>query len=383
MSQGMLVRRLQVSFPARALPLLTGRADQIFSSSPCFVRRLKLLFQEAPAQESPPPSSFTVVLHRIIDILNTPLIQQEGQFKITIKSLIMLVLVIFAATFVSRYTRRFLQKRVMPKFHHLDRGLQFTLLRVLHYVIMLFATLWAIKLGFSIDLTGIAVILGFLSVGIGFGLQYVAADLASGFILLFERPMRVGDRIRLDDTIEGRVENISLRSTIIITNENMAVIVPNSRLTQNRFVNYSYSNQSVRINIPIGVAYGSDLQKVSKALVEAANCIKEVLPKPPPRPHFKGFGDSSLDFEIRVWINEPHKHPQIRSKINYQIYRLFSEYEIEIPFPTRDLNLRSGTVKFAKDGSDLKGLEAMLDDNADEIEEELVSSPKTASEPRH
>jgi small-conductance mechanosensitive channel len=336
-----------------------------------------LIFQEAQAQEAP-QSSFTAFFKRVTEILNTPLIQQEGQFKISIMSILMLILVIFLATVVSRYTRRFLQKRVMPRFHHLDRGLQFTLLRILHYVIMLFATLWAIKLGFSVDLTGIAVILGFLSVGIGFGLQYVAADLASGFILLFERPMRVGDRIRLDDSIEGRVENISLRSTIIITNENMAVIVPNSRLVQNRFVNYSYSNQAVRINIPVGVAYGSDLQKVSKALVEAAKCVKEVLPKPAPRPHFKAFGDSALDFEIRVWINEPHKHPQIRSKINYQIERLFREQEIEIPFPQRDLHLRSGTVKFAQNGSDMEDLEAIIGGD----EEEELNSAEAASNPR-
>lgn len=336
-----------------------------------------MIFQEAQAQEAP-QSSFTAFFKRITEILNTPLIQQEGQFKISIMSILMLILVIFLATVVSRYTRRFLQKRVMPRFHHLDRGLQFTLLRILHYVIMLFATLWAIKLGFSVDLTGIAVILGFLSVGIGFGLQYVAADLASGFILLFERPMRVGDRIRLDDSIEGRVENISLRSTIIITNENMAVIVPNSRLVQNRFVNYSYSNQAVRINIPVGVAYGSDLQKVSKALVEAAKCVKEVLPKLAPRPHFKAFGDSALDFEIRVWINEPHKHPQIRSKINYQIERLFREQEIEIPFPQRDLHLRSGTVKFAQNGSDMEDLEAIIGGD----EEEELNSAEAASNPR-
>ncbi|HEX8183421.1 MAG TPA: mechanosensitive ion channel domain-containing protein, partial [Blastocatellia bacterium] len=315
---------------------------------------------------------------RITDVLNYDFINQP-QFRISIMSLLLLVLVLLIASLVSRYTRRFLQKRVLPRFHHLDRGLQFTLLRIIHYVIMIFATLWAIKLGFSIDLTGIAVILGFLSVGIGFGLQYVAADLASGFILLFERPMRVGDRIKLDEGTEGRVENISLRSTIIITNENMAVIVPNSNLVRNRFINYSYSNQSVRLNIPVGVAYGSDLQKVSRALVEAAKCVKEVLPTPPPRPHFKGFGDSALDFEIRVWINEPHKHPQIRSKINYQIDRLFREYEIEIPFPTRDVNLRSSSIKFAQNGSGSEVIEAVSDE---EIEEEDLNDAETASEPR-
>lgn len=336
-----------------------------------------MLFQGAQAQEAPSQSSFTVIFNRITGILNTPLIEQQGQFKITIMSLLMLVLILFLASVVSRYTRRFLQKRVLPRFHHLDRGIQYTLLRIFHYMIMILATLWAVKLGFSVDLTGIAVILGFLSVGIGFGLQYAAADLASGFILLFERPMRVGDRIKLDDSIEGRVEKINLRSTIIITNENMAVIVPNSKMVQNRFINYSYSNQAVRINIPVGVAYGSDLQTVSKALVEAAKCVKEVLPTPAPRPHFKGFGDSSLDFEIRVWISEPHKHPQIRSKINYQIYRLFREYNIEIPFPQRDLNLRSGSVKLSQNGADSIAIDAIL---GEEIEEE-ASSPNAVSNP--
>jgi small-conductance mechanosensitive channel len=331
-----------------------------------------LLFQE----EAPPQSSFAAIFKRITEILNTPFIKQEGQFSISIMSLLLLVLIFVGAWFFSRFARRFLQKRVLPKFHHLDRGLQFTLLRITHYVIMMLATMWAIKLGFSVDLTGVAVILGFLSVGIGFGLQYVAADIASGFILLFERPMRVGDRIKLDEGIEGRVENISLRSTIIITNENMAVIVPNSNLVQNRFTNYSYGNQSVRLNIPVGVAYGSDLQKVSRALVEAAKNVKEVLPTPAPRPHFKGFGDSALDFEVRVWINEPHKHPQIRSKINYQIDKLFREYEIEIPFPQRDLRLRSGSVRFAQNGSDLKAIEAFTD----ETEEEEISLPETNRE---
>jgi potassium-dependent mechanosensitive channel len=132
------------------------------------------------------------------------------------------------------------------------------------------------------------------------------------------------------------------------------------------------------LNIPVGVAYGSDLQKVSRALVEAAKGVKEVLPTPAPRPHFKGFGDSALDFEIRVWINEPHKHPQIRSKINYQIDRLFREYEIEIPFPQRDLHLRSGAVKFAQNGSDVKDIVALSDD---EIDEEEINTPETMTEP--
>ncbi len=224
------------------------------------------------------------------------------------------------------------------------------------------ALLWAVRVGFSVDLTGVAVILGFLSVGIGFGLQYLAADVASGFILLFERPLRVGDRLKIEDMIEGRVENIRLRSTVIITNENLAVIVPNSKLTQNHVINYSYGHsQTVRINISVGVAYGSDVKTVAKALVEAASSVKEVLPDPPPRPHFQEFGDSSLNFQVRVWINQPHKHPQIRSKINFAIDEAFRKYNIEIPFPQRDLHLRSGRVRISGGGESEREIQVVAD----------------------
>ena len=165
------------------------------------------------------------ILSRIIYYLNYPFINQE-QYKVSLLSLLLLVVIIAASTIVSRYTRRFLQKRILPR-SSIEIGLQYTLLRVVHYLIIMAGVLYALKLGLSIDLTSIAVILGFLSVGIGFGLQYVASDVISGLILLFERPIRVGDRIKMEN-IEGRVEAISVRATLVITNDNMAVIVPNS-----------------------------------------------------------------------------------------------------------------------------------------------------------
>jgi len=298
------------------------------------LRGLTLILQEAA-----PTSLGDSVLARVIRILNYPFVNQT-EFRVSILSLLLLALVIFVAALVSRYVRRFLDKRVLPMVH-IEAGLRYTLLRLVHYAVILLGVLYGLKIGFSVDLTSVAVILGFLSVGIGFGLQYIASDIVSGFILLFERPIRVGDRLRLKDGIEGRVENISLRSTTILTNENMAIIVPNSKLVQNEFVNYSYPTQKVRLNIPVGVAYGSDLDQVSEALVEAARSVEEVLAAPDPRVHFSAFGDSSLNLEIRVWINEPHKHPQIRSKINFAIDRVFRERKIEIPFPQRDVHLRS------------------------------------------
>ncbi len=168
------------------------------------------------------------MLERIIRVLNYPFVNQE-EFKVSILSLLLLVLVVGIATIVSRYLRRFLESRFLPKIN-VEAGLRYTLLRLVHYAIIALGVLYGLKIGFSVDLTSVAVILGFLSVGIGFGLQYIASDMVSGFILLFERPIRVGDRLRLKEGIEGRVEKISLRSTIILTNENMAVIVPNSKL---------------------------------------------------------------------------------------------------------------------------------------------------------
>lgn len=308
-------------------------------------------------QDDPPQSSFSAILEKILHVLNTPFINpQGGQFNVSIMSLFLLILIIFLATRVSLYIRRFLEKRVLPRFHHIDSGLRYTLLRVLHYVIMILAVLWAVKIGFSIDLTGVAVILGFLSVGVGFGLQYIASDLASGFILLFERPLRVGDRLKLGDT-EGRVESIRLRSTTLITNDDVTIIVPNSELVRNKVVNWSYCNR-VRIKIPIGAAYGSDVSKVTEALKEAARNAERTMKDPPAKVYLKGFGDSAIDFELLVWIDKPHDHQQIRSDINYEIERLFREQEIEIPFPQRDLHLRSSSVEIGQNGYALKPVEA-------------------------
>jgi len=290
------------------------------------------------------------MVEKILHYLNYEFTIQS--FRFSVMSLLLLVLVIVFAVSVSRYARRILRERILPRMG-LDAGIQYALLKVTHYSIVILGVLYALKIGFGVDLTSVAVILGAMSFGIGFGLQFIAADLLSGFILLFERPVRVGDRIRLKDNLEGRVDAISIRSTVIITNENVGVILPNSKLLQNDLINYSYGSQTVRLNIPVTVAYGSEIEKVCRALVEAAQSVEEVLDSPPPRPHFSGFGDSALDFEIRVWIREPHKHPQIRSDVYFQIERLFRHYKIEVPFPQLDLRLRSGSVILNRNGSEL------------------------------
>ena len=196
----------------------------------------------------------------------------------------------------------------------------------------------ALKQAFNLDLTSIAVVFTALSVGIGFGLQYIAADIASGFILLFERPIRIGDRITIGDD-EGDVQSINLRTTIVSTNDRISIIVPNSRLVSQRVINWSYGDPRARISIPVGVAYNADVELVTETLVLAAEGVENVLTNPPPKVQFLKFGDYSLDFRLMVWTRQPRRHPQIRSDINYRIERLFRERGIQIPYPVQDLRV--------------------------------------------
>ena len=262
-----------------------------------------------------------------------------GRFSFSALTVFCFFLLIVFTVWISKRLQILLQTRVFPKLE-IDAGLEYTLLRITHYLIVALGVLYALKVGFDVDMTSVAVVLGFLSLGIGFGMQYIASDIVSGFILLFERPMRIGDRIKIGD-VEGSVQSISVRTTIISTNDNLAVIVPNSELVRNRFINYSYGSPEVRIAVPVGVAYGSDIDKVKVALIQAGAAVDEVLPQPPPQVRLRELGDSAINFDLLIWIREPHNHQQIRSKVNFEILREFASQGIEIPFPQRDLWVRS------------------------------------------
>jgi small-conductance mechanosensitive channel len=222
---------------------------------------------------------------------------------------------------------------------HIDAGLRYTIARLLRYFLLTIGIIAVLKGAFLLDLTSVAIVFTALSVGIGFGLQYIAADIASGFILLFERPIRVGDRITIGDD-EGDVQSIKLRTTIIYTNDRIAIIVPNSRLVSQRVINWSYGDPRARISIPISVATTSDVNVVTETLLLAAQGIENVLTDPPPKVQFLKFGDYSLDFRLLVWTRQPSRHPQIKSDINYRIEKLFRERGIEIPYPKQEFLVR-------------------------------------------
>jgi potassium-dependent mechanosensitive channel len=227
----------------------------------------------------------------------------------------------------------------IAKRKHIDPGLRYTIARLLRYLLLVIGILTVLKGAFELDLTSIAVVFTALSVGIGFGLQYIAADIASGFILLFERPVRVGDRITIGED-EGDVKIIKLRTTILFTNDRIAIIVPNSKLVSQRVINWSYGDPRARISIPIIVATSSDVDLVTQTLLGAAENVDNVLTDPAPKVQFLRFGEYSLDFRLLVWTRSPNRHAQIKSDINYRIEKLFREHGIEIPFPIQQFMLK-------------------------------------------
>lgn len=261
-----------------------------------------------------------------------------GRITVSVSSVLVGVIVLTLTILIARFLSSFIERRI-EKRHHIDPGLRYTICRLIRYVVITVGTLVALKHAFNLDLTSIAVIFTALSVGIGFGLQYIAADIASGFILLFERPIRVGDRITIDED-EGDVQSINLRTTVVTTNDRISIIVPNSTLVSQRVINWSLGDPRARLAIPVGVAYDSDIDLVTKTLIESAQGVENVLLEPPPRVQFLKFGDYAIDFRLLVWTSQPRRHVQIRSDINYRIAQLFREREIRIPYPTQEFLLK-------------------------------------------
>lgn len=279
-----------------------------------------------------------------------------GKIEVSVSSFIQGVIVFLIALLIARSLTS-LADRYFTHRAPIDPGIRYTIGRLLRYLFITIGALLALNIAISIDLTSIAVVFTALSVGIGFGLQYIAADIVSGFILLFERPIRIGDRITIGED-EGDIQSINLRTTIVSTNDRIAIIVPNSKLVTQRLVNWSYGDPRARVSIPVSVDTDSDIELVTRTLEESARDIAHVLTDPPPSVQFLKFGDYSLDFRLLVWTNQPRRHVQIKSDINYRLAKLFRERSIKIPFPTQEFLLK---------GVDLpKSVEASLLDDAED-----------------
>ena len=230
--------------------------------------------------------------------------------------------------------RRWLQHIVI------ERGAREALVTLFGYVGFIIALLFGLTQA-GVDLSGLAIVSGALALGIGFGMQEIAGNFISGLILLFERPIRTGDFVSVGK-IEGFVRKISIRATEIETLDNQNVLVPNSELVSGRVTNWVLRDTQGRLRIAIGVAYGSDVKKVQEILEKIANEHSEVITDgraPAPRALFMGFGDSSLDFELRCRINRIDRRFTVQSDINFELVAAFREAGINIPFPQRDLHI--------------------------------------------
>ncbi|MCB0748279.1 MAG: mechanosensitive ion channel [Ignavibacteriae bacterium] len=276
-------------------------------------------------------------LDQIKSILNFPLFT-INQTSVTFLSIVLFLLILFLFIIISKlFKNRFLLK-ILTKFN-IDEGIQFTFSRISQYLIVFIGIVIAFQF-IGVDLTGLAVVLGFLSVGIGFGLQNITSNFIAGLILLFERPIKVGDRVTVSDT-EGDVLHINIRSTTIRSLNNIAYIVPNSDFISTTVVNWSHIDKKIRVDLDVGVSYNSDLDLVLKVLKDLAMENKEILKTPEPEVQLREFGDSSWNMKLRVWIENPNRHYYVRSDLNCAIVRKFKENGIEIPFPQRDLHIRS------------------------------------------
>jgi small-conductance mechanosensitive channel len=283
------------------------------------------------------------ILIPIKSLLDTPLVPIGGT-NFTLWMLLYLVILLALLVYFSGRLKFWLIDRLLAH-TSVDIGVRQAVGSILRYAIIAVGFVIILQTA-GIDLSALTVLAGALGIGVGLGLQNIASNFISGLIILFERPIKVGDRVEVGG-ITGNVVQISPRATIVVSNDNIAIIVPNSQFVTSSVINWSYTDRDVRFNVPVGVSYSSDPQEIKKLLLEIAAEHSGVLKQPEPDVLFQEFGDSSLNFVLRVWTRDYTSRPGvIRSDLNYAISKKFKERGVEIPFPQRDLHIRSSAVEF-------------------------------------
>ena len=257
-----------------------------------------------------------------------------GEFEFTISKLLGAALIILAAQLITWITTQLVLHSYYRR-NDINLGAQFAINQLVKYIVFIIA-IFLVFDNLEIKMTVVWGGLAALLVGIGLGLQQTFNDLLSGIMLLFERSVEVGDVVEVDGLI-GSVKKIGLRASIVESRENVSVIVPNSKLVTNNVVNWSHYDDKVRFNVKVGVAYGSDTQKVKSLLLKVATNSISVLDYPSPFVRFVNFGDSSLDFELHFWSRNLMFIENTKSDLRFEIDQIFRENDITIPFPQRDV----------------------------------------------
>lgn len=280
------------------------------------------------------------LLHPLVTWLRTILSAslRVGELSLSLGAVLALIVTLWLAAHLSRVTQLVLEEDVLPRFD-LPRGVPGAVSKLAQYAVLFVGLFFALAAA-GFQLSQFALVAGALGVGIGFGLQNIVNNFVSGLILLFERPIQTGDTVELG-TLLGTVSRIGIRSSTIRTYEGAEVIVPNARLIENEVVNWTLSDRLRRIEVAVGVAYGTNPRRVLEILVAVAKSHPQVLAEPEPYALFHGFGDSSLDFILRGWTANFDQYLRIRSELRLGVHDALAAAGIGIPFPQRDVHIVS------------------------------------------
>ena len=263
--------------------------------------------------------------------------------NLSLVQIFLLIALLIAVFWISSRTKRFLFNRFLAK-SGLDRSLQYAIAQIVSNIVLIVG-IFIVLDNAGIHLGALTVFAGAVGVGVGFGLQNIASNFISGLVILAERPITVGDRVEVAG-IAGQVQHIRARSTVIVTNDNITMIVPNTKFIDSPVTNWTYGDPRVRFRLPVGVAYGSDVNKVREALLAAASENPNTLKDPAPSVFLEKFGENSVDFELVVWSSEMSYRPRrYRSDLNFAMEEKLRDAGIEIAFPQRDLHIRTGVLK--------------------------------------
>jgi small-conductance mechanosensitive channel len=281
--------------------------------------------------------SITGLANRIVEHLSVPLFSLGGS-TFTLWMLVYLVFFSVLLVFAASRINRIVAHRILAN-SRIELGVRIAIGSIVKYVLLTIGFVIILQTA-GIDLSSITILFGALGVGIGFGLQNITNNFVSGLIILFERPIKVGDRIEVSG-IAGDVVDISMRATTIVTNDNISIIVPNSEFISSTVINWSHTDRSVRFNFPVGVSYREDPRKIRELLLGIALDNPGILRDPKPDVLFTDYGDSALMFNLRVWTSEYVNRPGVlKSQLYYEISRRFREEGVEIPFPQRDVHIK-------------------------------------------
>lgn len=278
-----------------------------------------------------------VWLAKFYDIFTAQILDIGGT-KFSIASIALLLGLLILAFFLSKLISETIRRAFLSRFR-INRGLQEAITVFIKYFLITLSCTIILQTA-GVNLSSLAVVAGVIGIGIGFGLQNLSSNFISGVVLLFEQTLKVGDYIEIGE-LKGVIEKISIRSTILRTDDELFVIVPNQRLIEHNTVNWSYKGHTCRIHIPITVAPDTDLLVLTEALLTAARHEPHVLQNPPSEVRFQKFNRDALEFELLVWINNPDDNETIRSSLNFRIAYEFKERGIRVPLPTREIMFRN------------------------------------------